>query len=157
VAVFSRSRLATSRDRVASHSVSHAALSHATPCCLDRAFDRDSCTVLAARSISRQRRNRSAASLRSILSVSGEWKIPARSAWTDVARKAEIGNCARGSPVDGSRMTGMWAPRPSMIARCLDETTAKGGQIPSLDSVRSAHIGGKIRGQYKGGMMMMMK
>lgn len=125
MAVFSRSRLATSRDNVASHSVSHADLSHATPCCLDRAFDRDSCMVLAARSTSRQRKNRSAASLRSRLSVSGERKIPVRSAWTDEGRKVEIGNCARGSPVDGSRMTGMWAPRPSMIARWLDETAAK--------------------------------
>jgi hypothetical protein len=157
VAVFSRSRLATSRDRVASHSVSHAALSHAAPCCLDRAFDRDSCMVLAARSISRQRRNRSAASLRSRLSVSEERKIPARSAWTDEGRNAEIGNCARGSPVDGSRMTGMWAPRPSMIARCLDEAAAKSGQILSPDPVRSAYIGGKLRGQYKEGMMTMMK
>ena len=157
VAVFSRSRLATSRDSVASHSVSHAALSHARPSCLDRAFDRDSCTALAARSISRQRRNRSAASLRSRLSVSGERKIPLRSAWTDEGRNAEIGNCARGSPVDGSRMTGMWAPRPSMIARCLDETAAKSGQMMSSDSVRSAHIGGKLRGQHKVGMMMMLK
>ena len=157
MAVFSRSRLATSRDSVASHSVSHAALSHATPCCLDRAFDRDSCTVLAARSTSRQRRNRSAASLRSRSSVSGERKIPVRSAWTDEGRNAEIGNCARGSPVDGSRMTGMWAPRPSTIARCLDETAAKSGQILSPDSVRSAYIGGKLRGQYKVGTMMMMK
>jgi hypothetical protein len=157
VAVFSRSRLATSCDSVASHSVSHAALSHATPCCLDRAFDRDSCTVLAARSISRQRRNRSAASLRSRLSVSGQRKIPVRSAWTDDGRNAEIGNCPRGSPVDGSRMTGMWAPRPSMIARCLDETAAKSGQILAPDSVPSAYIGGKLRGQYEVGMMMMMK
>jgi hypothetical protein len=157
VAVFSRSRLATSRDSVASHSVSHAALSHAMPCCLDRAFARDSCTVHAARSISRQRRNRSAASLRSRLSVSGERKIPARSAWTDEGRNAEIGNCARGSPVDGSRMTGMWAHRPSMIARCLYETAAKSSQILSPDSVRSAYTGGKLRGQYKVGMMMMKK
>ena len=157
MAVFSRSRLATSRDSVASHSVSHAALSHAMSCCLDRAFDRDSCTVLAARSISRQRRNRSAPSLRRRLSVSGQRKIPVRSAWTDEGRNAEIGNCARGSPVDGSRMTGMWAPRPLMIARCLDETAVKSGQIPSPDSIRWAYIGGRLRGQYKVGMMMMMK
>ena len=157
VAVFSRNRLATSRDSVTSHSVSHAALSHATPCCLDRAFDRDSCTVLAARSTSRQRRNLSAASQRRRLSVSGERNIPARSAWTDEGRNAEIGNCARRSPVDGRRMTGMWAPRPSTIARCLDETAVENGQILSPNSVRWAYIGGKLRGQYKVGIMMMMK
>jgi hypothetical protein len=135
VVVFSRSRRATSRDSVASHSVSHAALSHATPCWV-RAFDRDSCTVLAARSISRQRRKRSAASLRSRLRVSGQRKIPVRSAWTDEGRNAEIGNLARGSPVDGSRMTGMWAPRPSMIARYLDETAEK-NQILLTDPAQS--------------------
>ncbi len=144
MAVFSRSRLATSRDSVASHSVSHAALSHATPCCLARAFDRDSRTVLAARSISRQRRNRSAASLRSRLRVSGERNIPARSAWTDEGRNAEIDNRAWGSPIDGSRMTGMWAPRPSMMARCLDVMAEKSGQILSSYSARSTYIGGKL-------------
>ena len=138
VVVFSRSRRATSRDSVASHSVSHAALSHATPCWV-RAFDRDSCTVHAARSISRQRRNRSAASLRSRLRVSGERKIPVRSAWADEGRNAEIGNRARGSPVDGSRTTGMWAPRPSMIARYLDETAEKKSQVLSTDSAQK-HI-----------------
>lgn len=51
----------------------------------------------------------------------------------------------------------MWAPRPSMIARCLDEAAAKSGQILSLDSVQSAYIGGELRGQYKVVMMMMMK
>jgi hypothetical protein len=41
------------------------------------------------------------------LRVSGERKIPARSAWVDEGRKAETGNRARGSPVKGSTTTGM--------------------------------------------------
>ena len=155
MAVFSRKRRATSRDSVASHSVSHAALSHATPCWV-RAFDRDSCTVHAARSISRQRRNRSAASLRSRLRVSGERKIPARRAWTDEGRNVEVGNRERGSPVEGSRIIGMWAPRPSIIARCLDETTEK-SQILSADSIQSTYLGGKRQGRYKVRMMKMKR
>ncbi len=116
-----------------------------SPCNIARQHRIPSCTVLAARSISRQRRNRSVASLRSRLSVSGERKIPVRSAWTDEGRNAEIGNCARGSPVDGSRMTGMWAPRPSMIARCLDETAAKSGQVLSPFSMKRIHRGETTR------------
>src|ERR1700761_9462809 len=74
VMVPSRNRRATSRDNVASHSVSHAALSQAT-LFWGRASFRDSYTLRAARSISRQRRKRSAASLRRRLRDSGDWKI----------------------------------------------------------------------------------
>ncbi|SRR6266404_496541 len=113
--VSSRSRRATSRDNVASHSVSHAALSQAT-LFWERASDRDSCTVRTARSISRQRRKRSAASPRRRLSVSGEWNIPARNAEVDEGRKAETGK-RRQRGAAGSRITGMWAPSPSIMAR----------------------------------------
>lgn len=92
VRVPSRKRLATSWERFATQSDSHLDLSQRGPwpsSTREVSFRRDMWMSSTARSTSRHRRKRSAASLRRVAIVSGEWKSPVRRAKAEEGRKDE--------------------------------------------------------------------
>ena len=83
-------------------------------------------------STSRHRRKRSAASLRRVESVSGEWKRPVRSAMAEAGRKEESFECGRGLVVRGKMMMGICVPRDSIMRL---SSTVGAGRVVSVNII----------------------
>jgi len=111
-----RLALSTSCDNIPSHSASHSFLLQPHSGTLESVRGRDKLSI--ARSTSRHRRKRSAASPRREAKVSGERNRPVRRAIMEVGRKDDKVRFGIGLGVRdvsrGSRMMGIWGPKVSI-------------------------------------------